>query len=176
MAGIYDMYGPCNFAHPFWTTELPHVAANLPQGLSDEFINRIFDEDPVPIIGGVSLEGQQSGAPNFDDPRQAFALTQIANGKVMDVIFPSKDWEKVDPLENITASFPPTFIVHGAEDKMVPLDLSRDLYSTLLQQGVKCGLRVVPGEGHTFAAKMKVGSPTWELQREGFDFLESLNK
>jgi len=170
------MYGPCNFAHSFWTTKLPHIAAILPQGLSDEFINRIFDEDPVPIIGGVSLEGQQPAAPNFDDPRQAFALTQIGNGMVMDVIFPSKDWDKVDPLRNITPSFPPTFIVHGAEDKMVPLDRSMDLYSALSKQGVKCDLRVVPGEGHTFAAKMKVGSPTWVLQREGFDFLESLSK
>jgi hypothetical protein len=34
----------------------------------------------------------------------------------------------------------------------------------------------VPGEEHTFAAKMEVGSVTWNLQRQGFDFLESLIK
>jgi hypothetical protein len=30
----------------------------------------------------------------------------------------------------------------------------------------------VDGDGHTFAAKMTVGSRTWLAQREGFDFLE----
>jgi hypothetical protein len=32
----------------------------------------------------------------------------------------------------------------------------------------------VPGEEHTFAMLMKVGSRTWWLQREGFDFLEGI--
>ncbi|KAI0593160.1 Alpha/Beta hydrolase protein [Biscogniauxia sp. FL1348] len=174
VAGIFDMYGPCNFSDKFWTTKLEPLLAKLPPGLSQEFLNRVFDEDPVPITGGVSLEGQQPGAPKFDDPRQAFALTQIANGKVLDAIFPSRDWDKVDPLRNITPSFPPTFIVHGIEDQMVPMYLSKDLYAALSQHGVKCGFEQIPGEGHTFAAKMVVGSQTWNLQRKGFDFLESL--
>ncbi|KAJ9131777.1 Polyketide synthase [Pleurostoma richardsiae] len=174
VAGIFDLYGPCSFSHPFWAEKLPHIAAKLPHGLTKEFINRVFDEEPVPTEGGVSLEGQAQGGPDFSDPRQAYAFTQIANGTVMDAIFPSKEWDKIDPIRNVTASFPPTFIVHGEEDNMVPADLSKDLYHTLQQAGVKCGLKLVPGEGHTFAAKMEVGSQTWNLQRQGFDFLESL--
>jgi len=174
VAGVFDMYGPCDFAHSFWTQKLPQVAARLPQGLSKEFLDRIFDEEPVPIEGGVSLEGQAQGPPDFSDPRQAYAFTQIAGGTVMQAIFPSEDWDKIDPLRNVNASFPPTFIVHGEEDVMVPLELSMHLHSALRESGVKCGLRSVPGEGHTFAAKMKVGSQTWNLQREGLDFLESL--
>ncbi|KAI1498588.1 Alpha/Beta hydrolase protein [Biscogniauxia marginata] len=174
VAGIFDMYGPCNFSNRFWTTTLQHLAAKIPPGLSEQFLNQVFDEDPVPIIGGVSLEGQQAGAPNFEDPRQAYALTQIANGKVFDAVFPSKAWDQVDPIKNITPSFPPTFIVHGIEDQMVPLDLSKDLYTALSQHGVKCGLLEIPEEGHTFAARMQVGSRTWNLQKKGFDFLESL--
>lgn len=168
------MYGPCHFASPFWTTELPHAAEKLPIGLTDDFINQIFDEVPIPITGGFSLEGQHVGPPDFNDPRQAYALTQIAKGRVMDAIFPSGDLDKVDPIRNITAAFPPTFIAHGTEDDMVPLHLSKDLYVALSQAGVKCNLREIPEEGHTFAAKMKVGSQTWGLQREGFDFLEGL--
>lgn len=174
VAGIFDMYGPCKFTDPFWKTKLPQVASKLPNGLSDEFLLQVFKEDPVPIVGGVSLEGQAPGAPNFDDPRTAYALSQIANGTVMDAIFPSQEWDKVDPIRNIDSSFPPTFIVHGVEDTMVPIDLSRDLYKTLRLSKVKCGMTEVPGEEHTFAGKMKVGSQTWELQRSGFDFLESL--
>ncbi|KAI0121710.1 Alpha/Beta hydrolase protein [Xylariales sp. AK1849] len=174
VAGIFDMYGPSNFSDPFWTSPLPHVASKLPKDLSDEFISQVFNEKPVPIVGGVSLEGQATGGPNFKDPRAAFAFTQIANGRVMDAIFPSKQWDKVDPLRNLSSSFPPTFIAHGTADTMVPMGLSKDLFTALTQHGVKCGMREVPDEEHTFAGKMEVGSRTWELQREGFDFLESL--
>ncbi|EXF83063.1 hypothetical protein CFIO01_06235 [Colletotrichum fioriniae PJ7] len=176
VAGIYDMYGPSNFTHAFWEKPLPHVAAKLPKGLTKEFMDKVFDEDPVPILGGVSLEGQAPGPPNFDDPRQAFAMTQIATGNVMNTIVPDKNWDAVDPIRNITPSFPPTFIVHGQADTMVPLELSQDLIKVLKEKGVKSELREIPGEEHTFAAKMKVGSQTWNLQREGFDFLESLIK
>ena len=168
------MYGPCNFSDSFWTSELPQIASKLPPGLTADFINQVYSESPVPIRGGVSLEGQAPGAPNFSDPRQAFAFTQIGQGSVLTAIYPKGDWDTVDPLRNIGASFPPTFIVHGTEDVMVPMSLSNDLHSALLAHGVKCGMAEVPEEGHTFAAKMKVGSRTWEIQRKGFEFLESL--
>ncbi|KAH6638672.1 Alpha/Beta hydrolase protein [Truncatella angustata] len=174
VAGIYDMYGPCNFADAFWTIPVAHVKAKLPP-LTEDFISKIFDERPVPIVGGVSLEGQANpGGPNFNDPRVAFAMTQIGNGTVMDAIFPSKEWKKVDPLLNLSSTFPPTYIVHGQADTMVPLSLSKDLYAALQKAGVKCGMTEVPGEEHTFAGKMKIGTQTWDLQRKGFDFLESL--
>jgi len=78
----------------------------------------------------------------------------------------------VDPLLNITPAFPPTAIVHGSDDVMVPIQLSKDLFEELGRKGVKASMITVDGEGHTFAAKMKVGSRTWLAQREGFDFLE----
>jgi acetyl esterase/lipase len=168
------MYGPCHFSDSFWTSEIPQIASTLPPGLTDDFINQVYAEKPVPSRGGVSLEGQSPGAPNFSDPRQAFAFTQIARGSVFKAVYPSGDWDKVDSLGNIGPSFPSTFIVHGTEDVMVPIGLSKDLYAALVANGVQCGMQEVPGEGHTFAAKMEVGSRTWELQRKGFDFLESL--
>ncbi|KAH8882516.1 alpha/beta-hydrolase [Thozetella sp. PMI_491] len=174
VAGIFDMYGACCFSDPFWTSELPRIKDRLPPGLTTDFINQVFLEEPVPTQDGASLEGQAPGPPNFKDPRVAFAFTQIATGNVLNTIFPSKNWKKVDPLENITKDFPPTFIVHGQSDTMVPIVLSRKLYSALQNCGVKCGMREVPGEEHTFAGSMKVGSATWDLQREGFDFLEGL--
>lgn len=174
MAGIFDMYGPCNFTDPFWTTPLLDIQSKLPSGLSEDFINQVFVEDPVPTTAKASLEGQQPGPPDFSDPRQAYALTQLANGTLLRAIFPSSAWGQIDPALNITYGFPPTFIVHGKEDTSVPTHLSRHLYSVLSEKGVKCGMREVPGEGHTFAAKMEVGSQTWNIQREGFDFLQSL--
>lgn len=147
------MYGPCNFSDPFWTTPLPHIAARLPPGLDDALLNRVFD-GPVPITGGVSLEGQAPGPPDFTDPRQAYAMTRIAGGKVLDAIFPSKEWARVDPLRNIGNKFPPTFIVHGGSDTMVPVELSKALFERLKECGVRCGMEVIDREEHTFAAKV----------------------
>ncbi|KAK0654900.1 Alpha/Beta hydrolase protein [Cercophora newfieldiana] len=174
VAGIYDMYGPCNFGDAFWTSELPGVLAMLLPSLSDTFMNQVYLDDPVPIKGGVSLEGQRPGRPDFSDPRQAFAWSRIGRGRVLETVYPLGDWDQVDPLRNIGPTFPPTFIVHGTEDAMVPIDLSRALYAALQKAGVQCGMVEVAGEGHTFAARMEVGSQTWTLQRQGFDFLENL--
>lgn len=174
VAGIFDMYGPCNFLDPFWVTPNPEMLTKLPSRLSEDFLNQVFAEEPVPTTARASLEGQQPGPPDFSDPRQAYTLTQLANGTLMRAVFPSASWEQVDPVWNITATFPPTFIVHGEKDTSVPIRLSQHLYSILSEKGVECAMREVPGEGHTFAATMKVGSQTWSLQREGFDFLQGL--
>lgn len=80
----------------------------------------------------------------------------------------------IDPARNVNGDFPPTYIVHGTADTMVPIELSRELRRRLQDAGVRCGMTEVPDEEHTFAAMMKVGSRTWWLQREGFDFLESV--
>lgn len=57
---------------------------------------------------------------------------------------------------------------------MVPMHLSRELEKRLREEGVECEFIEVEGEGHTFCGKMEKGSRTWETQRRGFDFLESV--
>ncbi|KAL1393057.1 Alpha/Beta hydrolase protein [Phyllosticta capitalensis] len=176
---VLALYGATAFGDPFWSTPLPFIP--VPEGATEEFINRVYDEVPVPTQGGVSLEGQQGGGDAADEAqrerdriRHAFAFTHIARGTLLDVAFPSKRWEQIDATLNISPSFPPTCIVHGTEDKMVPGYLSRKLFAELQRHGVKSEFIDVPGEGHTFVGKMVKGSRTWELQRRGFDFLEEV--
>jgi acetyl esterase/lipase len=166
------MYGPCDFANDWWTQKITQM--KLPSHLTSEFMYKIYEEGPVPIESGVSLEGQANGPPDFSDPRQAFALSQVANGTVMDAVYPSRKWAGVDPLLNIGSGFPPTYIVHGTADTKVPIKLSQKLYQKLQSLGVNSGMSDAPGEEHTFAAKMVVGSQTWDIQRRGFDFLQGL--
>ncbi len=45
---------------------------------------------------------------------------------------------------------PPTVIVHGDADPMVPLSRSEHLVSVLKEQGVEAELIVLEGEGHGF--------------------------
>ncbi|OJD37540.1 myb dna-binding domain protein [Diplodia corticola] len=53
---ILDFYGATHFTHPFWST--PLRTAKLPPNTDPDYINQVYDESPVPIRGGVSLEGQ----------------------------------------------------------------------------------------------------------------------
>jgi acetyl esterase/lipase len=177
VSAILDFYGPCSFASPFWSTKLLPMADRIPK-FPSEFLQKVYDEDPVPSIGGVSLEGQASPkGPDFSDPRQAFAMTQIANGTLLDTCFPSKEFKKIDPTLNVDKDFPPTCIVHGTSDTMVPIYLSGELLEAFKEADVEVGMIEVPGEEHTFAGKMAKGSKTWDLQKRGFDFVERvLNK
>ncbi|GES57758.1 alpha/beta-hydrolase [Aspergillus terreus] len=176
-AAILDFYGPVHFTDPFWTSPLPHIKSKLPP-FADSFLQRIYAEHPVPTSSAISLEGQSErssgAAPDFTRPRDAFAFTQIANGTVLAACFPGRDVREIDPVERVGSTFPPTFIVHGAEDRMVPVRLSWRLLEVLRGCGVRCGMVEVPGEDHTFAMGMEVGSRTWEVQRRGFDFLEEV--
>lgn len=174
------MYGVCCFDDVGWSATIPHIKALLPNGASDEVVKEVLSEKPVPIEGGVSLEGQaKPGPPDVSVPRIAYAFTQIGSGTVIDAIFPEKardgkGFQEVDPILNVDSNFPPTIIVHGQDDRMVSIEYSRRLYAALQGKGVKSKLVEVPNEDHTFAARMQVGSDTWNLQRQGFDFLESL--
>jgi acetyl esterase/lipase len=176
VAGIYDLYGACDFSAPFWKQKLPHIAALIPEEVTDDFIQQVYNQKPIPTKSRASLEGHAVGNPDFSDPRQAFVMTQVANGKVLEALYQSEDFSRVDPLLNISPNFPPTYITHGMEDKNISIEASRKLYRELQRNGVNCGMTEVPGEGHTFAAKMAFGSKTWQLQRNGFEFLESLIK
>jgi acetyl esterase/lipase len=175
-AAILDMYGPIAFEDPFWTKPLPGVAAKLPPGLSEnwDFLSKVFREHPVPTTAGVSLEGQAL-PPDFANPRQAFAISAIATGRVANPIYPKSEkegWRKVDPVLNVTRNFPPTVIVHGTVDTSVPINLSHKLFKRLKEAGIECDMIEIDGEEHTFSAKMIKNSPTWKRQQLGFDFLE----
>lgn len=156
------------------------MQAKLPPGLSSTFIHQVYSETPIPTSSSISLEGQsetaQSRGPDFSRPRDAFALTQIANGTVLEACCPDLQRRKqIDPVCNVQGGFfPPTFIVHGADDAMVSIEVSRELLRVLQREGVRCEMVEVPSEGHTFAMGMEVGGKTWELQRKGFDFLDSV--
>lgn len=77
-------------------------------------------------------------------------------------------------MPNVTPAFPPTCVVHGTADTMVPMHLSRALYARLEESGVRREFIEVPGEEHTFVGKMVKGGDVWARQRKGFDWLEGV--
>jgi dipeptidyl aminopeptidase/acylaminoacyl peptidase len=52
------------------------------------------------------------------------------------------------PLYRITAAHPPTLLIHGDADKLVPLQQSSTYIEQLKSQNVNSKLTIVPGKGH----------------------------
>jgi len=98
----------------------------------------------------------------------------IAEGKVLQSIWPSfpEGLGLIDPALNVHGEWPPTAVVHGNADFMIPMRLSQSFIEALRSQGVETEFIEVDGEPHTFLGKMVKGSKTWKTQRKGFDFLE----
>jgi acetyl esterase/lipase len=53
----------------------------------------------------------------------------------------------------VDASDPPVLLVHGVDDRTVPIDQSREFYKLLRAKGVKAELVEIPAVGHSFIGK-----------------------
>ncbi|EAW10927.1 uncharacterized protein ACLA_065610 [Aspergillus clavatus NRRL 1] len=150
-----------HFTHASWRSPLPCIRVKLPQpAIEPCSLAQVYAEQPVATSSGVLLEGQAGAG------RVCVYANWGGEG--------GGGLRAVDPVMNVDSKFPPTWIVHGVEDRMVPIEMSRVLLGRLREGGVECGMTDVEGEDHTFAATMEVGSRTWEAQKEGFDFLERM--
>jgi acetyl esterase/lipase len=52
------------------------------------------------------------------------------------------------PVDHVSANVPPTFLVHGADDPLVPPCQSEEMAAALTQAGVLNRLVLIPGGGH----------------------------
>ena len=52
------------------------------------------------------------------------------------------------PVDQVSPGDPPTFLVHGGNDPLVPVSQSQELAAALTEAGVPNQLVVIPGAGH----------------------------
>jgi dipeptidyl aminopeptidase/acylaminoacyl peptidase len=55
---------------------------------------------------------------------------------------------EASPLHHLVRDMPPTLIVHGTEDEIVPIDQSRRACRALRKIGNDCTLVELPGQAH----------------------------
>ena len=55
---------------------------------------------------------------------------------------------KMSPIYTVSGKFPPTLIIHGDQDPLVPLQQSQEMDEALGKAGVSHELIVIPGGGH----------------------------
>jgi acetyl esterase/lipase len=91
------------------------------------------------------------GKPGFlltEDPPMAMFIPALG----LDPKGPRSDMEsvvkKLSPINGVTTKYPPTLIVHGDDDKIVPLQQAKAMDQALAKAGVQHKLEVVAGGGH----------------------------
>ena len=114
---------------------------------------------PVNAVAAISPPTDLAnwGKPDFlltDHPQMAVFAPALG----IDPKGPRKDIEtlaiQLSPISLVTPKFPPTLIVHGDDDKVVPLQQAQAMDRALAKAGVDHKLEIIPGGGHdekTFA-------------------------
>ena len=73
--------------------------------------------------------------------------------------------KQISPINHVSADDPPTLIIHGDADKLVPLQQAQIMIDKLKAAGVKTKLIIKPGAGHGWADVQ----PDLEKMAEWFD-------
>jgi acetyl esterase/lipase len=150
---IVDFYGCKQFADPFWIKPSPPFA-QVPQQ-SEVHIAKVF-EGPQAV---TSLPLFVNGKPALEDPRCAWFITQLRDGKSISSIVPDGDYQRVDATTQFSSDFPPTYFFHGTTDVFVDLELTARTHKRLREFGVETTLDIGKGVGHVFDLALQETDP-----------------
>jgi acetyl esterase/lipase len=115
-------------------------------------INLISKEEATKAVGKGVLTG--TGNDDVGKARSRYYLYLRQNGLWTTEVTgfdPKRDKSKLDPycpVRNVTASYPPTLLIHGTEDTDVPYELSANMAKELTKHDVVHELVTVRGAGH----------------------------
>lgn len=89
-------------------------------------------------------------------------LEQFMGGPERDM---AERYAQASPVTYVAEGAPPFVIVHGTDDEVVPVEQSRELYSSLCSCGVPAQLHEFVGEGHsyTYEAWLRIRELTLEM-------------
>jgi acetyl esterase/lipase len=110
-------------------------------------------DSPVNAVAAISPPADLAnwGKPAFmliDDPQMAMFIPPLG----VDPKAPRADinalLKRLSPISYVSPKFPPTLIVHGDADNVVPLQQSQAMDQALAKAGVRHKLEVIAGGGH----------------------------
>ena len=110
-------------------------------------------DSPVNAVAAIAPPSDLAnwGKPAFlftEEPTLAMFIPAVG----FDTKAPKSDIEalvrKISPISLVTPKFPPTLIIHGDDDKVVPFQQAKTMDQALAKAGVEHKLEVIPGGGH----------------------------
>jgi acetyl esterase/lipase len=119
-------------------------------------------DSPVNAVAAISPPADLANwsTPAFmliDDPHMAMFIRPLGvdpNGRRSDNEVLLK---RLSPITYVNAKYPPTLIVHGDDDKVVPVQQAKAMDHALTKAGVRHNVEIITGGGHddtTFAPGM----------------------
>lgn len=179
---ILDFYGVKYLADEFWHSPLPSLAGIPP--FEKNFLDKIYEEPvltttltsmEIMAASSARMENQpkQRGLPppDLSIPRNAWLFTALKDGTQIKAVVKDDAFEDVEPTMAFSPRFPPTAIIHGGADSMVPCRLSEKAFEELDQHGVETLLLVLPDQDHGFDAGLSSDDAEWQQVRRALDFL-----
>lgn len=132
-------------------------------------------DDNDPELKGISSKVQCVlsifGPTDFTDERYVQASRNPVAGRAL-IEFVGKPydeapdlWKEVSPIHHVSPDDAPTFIIHGDQDMLVPLEQSERFAEALKKAGIEVQIVVIKGMGH---------GPTTPEQRE--EFMKAIEK
>lgn len=76
---------------------------------------------------------------------------------------PAEAYVAASPLTYVTPTFPPTLLIHGNKDELVPEEASLSIYRALRKAGVSAELHVYADQPHAFDASPVFGRQTVQI-------------
>lgn len=67
-----------------------------------------------------------------------------------------KDYKSLSPIHNISKNAPPTIILVGTEDRILPVSIVKDYKTRMESFGNRCDVVLYEGQGHAFFAKSPI--------------------
>jgi acetyl esterase/lipase len=140
----------------------PAVAGTgVVQGVSDAVRAGVIWYAPSNLLT-MAAQNHPEGLQDHDAPDSP--ESRLVGGPVQEL---PKESAAASPVNYVSPDAPPLLVVHGEQDRIVPVGQSRELYERLAAVGAPAELRIVPGADHCF-----VGADLAPLVQEGLTFLD----
>ena len=124
----------------------------------------------TPGLPDFEGEGGNAGVPTdvaavlaVYPPTDLAAMKRGTNEPIASSVEPNKVAEIVrtgSPINYVTPDFPPTLLIHGTKDELVPYDQSVRMYQALEKAGVPVELHTYGNQPHAFDAQPEYGRQT----------------
>lgn len=166
---ILDLFGMKYLEDPFYHE--PQNALSALPSVEDDFLQKVFEDVPPPT-GSPPPFGPKG--PDLSTPRNAWLLTGMKKGTLLDKILPQEDVDVVEPTKLFSkGNFPPTYFIHGTVDTVVDVKFARRAHEELKAKGSETELVIVEGAPHGFDARVSAGDKQFEIIAAGLEFLQA---
>lgn len=142
---VISFYGYGSILGDWYTKPSPHFTkmTTVPEMLANKLIqNQAISGSPIEKRYAIYLYCRQQGKWN-----------QYVTG--VNPAFNRENLDKYCPVNNVSADYPPTLLLHGDQDEDVPYEESVSMSKALESSGITHKLITIPGGKHVFDEHMQ---------------------